>query len=281
MKEQETFFEAEKNLPFSIFLYSQTPSEWHCHKFIELLYCIRGRYDIMVNGETYPCESGDFVIIHTMEPHLTRPVDDKGELLCVQFDLSVMDNTYSTLYESQFLLPFIRGKVPFKKYIRTQRGTMLESILSEILIEYQNKKPGYQMCIRGNFFRLFTYLIRNQVISVVEKEVDSEDVERIRPVVEFLEDDEVSELSVSEAASIACMSYYHFCRLFKKVTGKTFVEYQNFVRIKKAEKLLTTTTKSITDIAFEVGFGSAAYFNRIFKRETNQSPVSYRNNMKL
>ena len=76
-----------------------------------------------------------------------------------------------------------------------------------------------------------------------------------------------TELSVAAAAKIACMSYYHFCRLFKKVIGKTFVEYQNFIRIRRAEKLLITTDRTITNIAFETGFGSVAYFNRVFKRK--------------
>ena len=68
-----------------------------------------------------------------------------------------------------------------------------------------------------------------------------------------------TELSVAAAAKIACMSYYHFCRLFKKVIGKTFVEYQNFIRIRRAEKLLITTDRTITNIAFETGFGSVSY----------------------
>ena len=54
-----------------------------------------------------------------------------------------------------------------------------------------------------------------------------------------------TELSVAAAAKIACMSYYHFCRLFKKVIGKTFVEYQNFIRIRRAEKLLITTDRPL------------------------------------
>lgn len=281
MKEQIDFFEAKDYLPFSIFLFDQLASDWHFHKFLELLYCIHGRYDIMVNGHNYECECGDFVIIHTMEPHLTRPVDKGCQLLCVQFDLSVLDNNFSSVYESQFLLPFIRGMASYKQHIRTQRGTMLESILSELLIEYQQKKPGYEMCIRGNFLRLFTYLIRNKYIEIVDTLFDNEDLDRIRPVIDYLEKEIKNDLTVSQAAAKSCMSYYHFCRLFKKVTGKTFVEYQNFVRIKKAEKLLTTTSMTITDIAYHTGFGSVAYFNRIYKRETGQSPMCYRKKMKL
>ena len=274
-EEKLEFFEAEGNLPFSVFLQNNA-SEWHYHRYLELIYCVEGLSIIMVGQQCLECMKGDFIIVHTMEPHLTRPASTNSQLLCVQIDLSIMDNTYGSFYESQFFLSFIKGEAPYKQHIRTQRGTLLESILSELLIEYQQKKQGYEMCIRGNFLRLFIYLIRNKFIEIIDNQQNNKDMERIRPVLDYLEKEINSDISVAKAASIAHMSYYHFCRLFKKVTGKTFVEYQNFIRLKKAEKLLVTTSMTVTDIAYETGFGSVAYFARFYKRETGQSPTSFR-----
>ena len=160
------------------------------------------------------------------------------------------------------------------------KGSLLESILSEILVEYQKKQPGYEMYIKGDILRLFSCLVRTKVIEIGERNVNFQDLERIKPVIDYMEQHIETELSVAAAAKIACMSYYHFCRLFKKVIGKTFVEYQNFIRIRRAEKLLITTDR-ITNIAFETGFGSVAYFNRVFKKETGQAPANYRKKMRI
>lgn len=281
MEQQTKLFQKDGDLPFSVYLYEEDiPGSWHCHKYLELNYCIEGSCLIKVNGESYECRSGDFVIIHTMEGHsLTRTPDCK--ILGVQMDLSVLDVPNSVFYESQYLLPFIRGKVSYQQRIRTQKGSMLESILSEILIEYQRKSLGYEMYIRGDILRLFAYLIRTEVIEIVDKDVNFQEIQRIRPVIDHMENNIGTELSVAEASKIACMSYYHFCRLFKKVTGKTFVEYQNFIRIKQAEKLLITTDSTILDIAFNTGFGSIAYFTRVFKKETGETPANYRKKMKI
>lgn len=281
MEQQVKLFQKDGDLPFTVYLYNlDIPSQWHCHKHLELDYCIEGSCSIKVNSESYECQSGDFVIIHTMEGHsLIKAPDCK--LLGVQMDLSVLDVPNSVFYESQYLLPFIRGKVNYQQRIRTQKGSMLESILTEILIEYQKKQLGYEMYIRGNILRLFAYLIRTNVIEIVDREVNFQDIQRIKPVIDYMESNIGTELSVASAAKIACMSYYHFCRLFKKVTGKTFVEYQNFIRIKQAEKLLITTDSTILDIAFNTGFGSIAYFTRVFKKETGETPANYRKKMKI
>ena len=72
------------------------------------------------------------------------------------------------------------------------------------------------------------------------------------------------------------MSYHHFCRIFKKVTGKTFIQYLNFVRLREAEKLLIMSDKSVSEIAVSVGFQNTSYFSHIFKKEKSVCPMTYR-----
>ena len=65
-------------------------------------------------------------------------------------------------------------------------------------------------------------------------------------------------------------------RLFIKETGKSFNTYLNDIRIINAEKLLKTTNKTITEIAYETGFNSASYFNKSFLKRFGITPNSYR-----
>ena len=68
----------------------------------------------------------------------------------------------------------------------------------------------------------------------------------------------------------------YFCRIFKRASGSGFIDYLNFVRICKSEKLLAAGTKSILDVSYDVGFSSVSYFNRIFKKYKNCTPTEYR-----
>lgn len=62
----------------------------------------------------------------------------------------------------------------------------------------------------------------------------------------------------------------------KALTGKSITHYTNHIRIEKSKTLLKESNLQINEIAFEVGFESANYFTRIFKKETGKSPAAYR-----
>jgi AraC-like DNA-binding protein len=72
------------------------------------------------------------------------------------------------------------------------------------------------------------------------------------------------------------MSPYYFCRVFKKATGFTLIEYVNAVRVSQACRLLRETDSSITVIAGQCGFDSDTHFGRVFKGIMHVSPSKYR-----
>ncbi|MBI5587939.1 MAG: helix-turn-helix transcriptional regulator, partial [Deltaproteobacteria bacterium] len=82
-------------------------------------------------------------------------------------------------------------------------------------------------------------------------------------------------ITVQDLAEIACMSQTHFTRVFKKELGKTPMEYLNRIRMERVKKLLLAGDKSITEIALECGFGSAAYLSASFRKTYRTSPSDY------
>ena len=87
-------------------------------------------------------------------------------------------------------------------------------------------------------------------------------------------------LSIEELAKILLTSRTQLHRKVKALTGLSITNYINHIRIEKAKKLLKTTSLQGSEIAYEVGFESATYFSRIFKKELGITPVSYRNKHK-
>jgi AraC-like DNA-binding protein len=82
--------------------------------------------------------------------------------------------------------------------------------------------------------------------------------------------------SLKTAAEAACMSPYHFTRLFRALFRETPHEYLTSVRLHEAKRLLRTTQTSLSDIAFEVGLQQASSFSRLFKAKYGMSPREYR-----
>lgn len=75
---------------------------------------------------------------------------------------------------------------------------------------------------------------------------------------------------------LACKSQGYLNRCMKKYLGVTSTEYINTLRLNRAAELLRSTDKKIVDIAYECGFESVPYFNKIFKKQFMITPHLYR-----
>lgn len=85
-------------------------------------------------------------------------------------------------------------------------------------------------------------------------------------------------LTLDEVRQHAGLSESHFCRLFKSVTGLTFVEYVQRSRIHWAKQELMDIQNRIAEVAYKVGFQSISQFNRAFMRIVGQTPSEFRKN---
>ncbi|MFM9925415.1 AraC family transcriptional regulator [Variovorax sp. H27-G14] len=90
-------------------------------------------------------------------------------------------------------------------------------------------------------------------------------------------------LLLAELATIAGMSPFHFCRVFRDATGKSPHQYILNARVQAACRLLWTagekgekSGKRILDIALACGFGSSSHFSTQFKRHMGKSPLQWR-----
>ena len=75
---------------------------------------------------------------------------------------------------------------------------------------------------------------------------------------------------------MTCMSYSRFRKLFKEYTGFAPSQYIQEVRMNVAKELLTNTSKSIKEIAVELGYENTDYFFIAFKKITGSTPLTYR-----
>ncbi|MDX3973518.1 AraC family transcriptional regulator [Shinella sp.] len=101
---------------------------------------------------------------------------------------------------------------------------------------------------------------------------------RIARIVDHIAQNPAEKMSVEKAANMAGMSHTAFSRSFHAVTGNTFVEFVNRVRIGQACSLLYATEKPVSTICYDVGFHTLASFNRQFLKMKNTTPTAYRKN---
>jgi AraC family transcriptional regulator len=102
------------------------------------------------------------------------------------------------------------------------------------------------------------------------------DERRISNVLRLIEARAHEALLLSELASVAAMSPYHFLRTFRALVGMAPHQYILHTRLHRAALRLRQTGESISTIAFASGFNDLSTFNRRFVRIVGESPSAYR-----
>ncbi len=102
-------------------------------------------------------------------------------------------------------------------------------------------------------------------------------ISRFKQVVEARLED--SELSIEDLAADMNLSRVQLYRRVKSVTGSTPVELLRTARLKRGYQLLLTTDKSVSEVAYEVGFTAPSYFTKCFKEEYGVLPGDLKENI--
>lgn len=82
-------------------------------------------------------------------------------------------------------------------------------------------------------------------------------------------------IDMAQVANMASMSYYYFSRLFKKQTGKNFVEYLTMMRMEEAVTLLKDPKYKVYQIAALVGYEDSKHFIKVFTKYFGNTPTDY------
>ncbi|MBP8989940.1 MAG: helix-turn-helix domain-containing protein [Clostridia bacterium] len=252
----------------------------HWHYAIEILYATQGNASVLLNGQLYPFQKGDMVLISTRDVHAIWG-EPQTQYICIKFDPEILYTAACFAFESRYVLPFTMAKsAPQKVFPKEEiEGTHLPSIIFEIMDELSEQSYGFELAVRTNISRIFLWVLRNwhnkglQLGSGTYKE---QDMRRLQVIFDYVDKHYMEPLSVDQMSKLCNMSYSYFSRYFKAVIGKSFTDYLNYVRITEAEKLLLTTDKTVTEIAMETGFASTSYFISQFRQQKALSPGQYR-----
>jgi AraC family transcriptional regulator len=98
-------------------------------------------------------------------------------------------------------------------------------------------------------------------------------------VAEFIDEHLAQDIPLAALAEIARLSLFHFARAFKQSFGMPPHRYHLARRIARAKSLLGEPARSVTEIAFGLGFRESSSFTAAFRKLTGVSPSQYRRNL--
>lgn len=106
-----------------------------------------------------------------------------------------------------------------------------------------------------------------------QKEHDDEPIKKAQA---YIENNYDQKMNIDELANRFAISSRSFLRRFKKATANTPLEYIQRVRIEAAKKRLESSTDTITQVMYDMGYIDSKAFRNMFRKYTGLSPVEYR-----
>lgn len=247
---------------------------WHYHPEYELTLIIKGRGRRLVGDSHEQFESGDLVLLGPDLPH-TWISDDKHKekemAVVIQFSSNFIKRftELAELTSINKLLTLAKQGISFKGEITAEFVEQMKQL---------PKKSGVERVI--GLLYIFQELSKMK-LSVLASEYyqplkGKENEKRINKVCQYVQKHAVEALNIHKAATLIHLSPSAFCKFFKRMTGTTFSDYVNDIRIANVCNQLITTDMPVAEIAYSNGFETLTYFNRIFLKKKNMTPTQYR-----
>jgi len=258
-----------KNLTYSP---SVVTRKEHTHQAVELVKVTSGFCEFVVNNKTFRLNEGDVFLINSFVVHKLVFVNS-CTLTYIQIDINsylAQLNIYNPSYLEGFIL-----RAFSKAYVSGKDDSELYDIIDNILKYCKNQNLTNELYAKSYILKLIAFMNKTNLINFSLLKGLKRNP-KIEAITDYINKNLEEKILLSDLSKLVFLDKYSLCRLFKKQTGGTIIEYINFVRLKRAEKYLREGM-SILDISIACGFSSPQYFIKVFKKHKGCTPLVYKN----
>lgn len=263
-----------------ISVYVQPFVPWHWHREMELLLITSGTMFINCSGLEYEMHEGMSMFINAGSIH-SFAASPAGECSSVSllfypefiagFPGSVFDLKYVRPYNSLQSAPYL----VFTPVM--QPGNRVYELMKEIENLFEQQETGYELRVLSRTAELWQKVILTARIFNPETVLDKQyDEERIKKMLEFIQENYGSRITAAEIAAAANISESECFRCFKRTLHIAPSEYLIDYRLRQAAFMLASCSDSISEIGYMCGFNSPAYFSKMFRASFHCTPNEYR-----
>lgn len=249
---------------------------YHFHAEYELTLILNGKGKRYIGNHMADFKAGDMVLVGANLPHCWKLAPEKqpdAGAIVIQFSVDFMGDSFFDKPEN----------APIKSmFQKAANGIWFDQISFEQVyaaILAMKQQDSFHILI--DFLKILYQLTQSSKLVLLDKEpnvarLSLVDQKRINPVLAYLVDNFRKQVSLNDAAALTNMTTNAFCKYFKKITRKTFMEMVIQYRLNYATQQLIETDKPVSDIAFNSGFTDVSHFYKVFKTKMGLSPLSYR-----
>jgi AraC-like DNA-binding protein len=252
---------------------------WHYHPEYELTLIIEGRGRRLIGDNHELFKSGDLVLIGPGLPHTwvsDNALNGTCKAIVIQFAFDFMERFagLDELSNIHTLLSLSKQGVSLNQ----ENSPHIKDLIKNFPAKNGVEKITHLLLILDELSKLKTTCLASSFYQPLK---GNENELRINRVCQFIQKHSSDPISIHDAAALIHLTPSAFCKFFKRMTGITFSDYVNDIRIANVCNQLMMTDKQVGEIAYENGFETLTYFNRIFLKKKNMRPSIYRKNFTI
>lgn len=242
----------------------------HWHEYMEVLFIQGGHMTAVVQADTYELYAGDLLVINSGDLHMTRLYKEPTPYTLMQISAKRLRQYFPDLELLHFTTRISSQEV-------RQTPGLFETIQSMIRL-HEEGGDGYQLLFTARVYEFLYTLYKNHSCWLVSKTSDAagKDMGRITDIVEWTQENFRQPLTLDDAASHLGISKEYFCRIFKKYTGQTYLDFLCATRTMNLYEELKTSDLSLTLLMEQNGLTNYKTFIRTFKELYGTTPRSVR-----
>ena len=243
-------------------------SEHHHGPMMEICYLRQGSQVYRVGGRDYLLRPGDIFVTYPGESHSTggNP-QERGELYWIQISLRGRGRFLNLSPREALPLLMQLRHLPRRHY---PAGPRIEELFTQL---EACAHPGSSPTRRLQFCSLLVQLLLEMIASASCRQAPSQSPDLNR-VIQYIARNIRRPLDIQELADVQGLSLSWFKARFRQEMGIPPAEYVLRAKLELARQLLLAG-KSITEVAYELGFSSSQYFATVFRRFTGRRPSQW------
>lgn len=263
------------------------PVPTHVTDAIELNYVYHGNSIHYINGKKIHLQEGDLILIDTNTTHAVDSPNFEDIIISININPDYFKNHFlNQLTSSSPLVKFLYHAISNSKnnnqYLlyRQQSSPQLHLLFQQLLIE-EFEPQLLNLQVKSHYFQLILLeLIRSFSVEVNGTSEDSHKLQLLLNVLEYV-NKEYACVTLESCASIFGYNPTYFSHLIKTISGHNFKKIVQKKRLEVSRELLTMSTKSIQEIAHEVGYSNLNQYYKDFKQTYHTTPAFYRKHSEL
>lgn len=257
--------------------------DMHIHPEFEIYYMFNGERYYFIENKTYHVRKGSLVLIDSMHIHKTSELGkDFHDRFLIELNIEPFSSFFQNISGMSLAEFFARYSCVLE--LDEQSQDWIERRFYDIMEESKKKFDDYRVLIMMKITEILLLVRRfhsNRLIPPNLTMSDKSKHQLINEIAAFITQGEIRVKSLDDICSRFFISKSYLCRIFKEVTGFTIQDYVNIHCIKKAQQLLEQNDLSVADISETLGYNSVTYFERVFKKYTETTPLKYRKKLRI